>query len=134
MQQDLENNSQLDDDTCNNTYNNNNNNNDSSSIHNQEHYPEDDSICSTNNNDHSVQHSHHEFHEFHETHLKTRGRANTATVGAIDDLFDWFRLGTTVWEGENVNTTKLSTGFYLIIIIFFCYKISGVFIIISFIF
>jgi hypothetical protein len=39
-----------------------------------------------------------------------RGRSQTVTVNSVDDMFHWFGVGSTVWEGEHINIAQSNPG------------------------
>jgi hypothetical protein len=39
-----------------------------------------------------------------------RGRSQTVTLNSMDETLHWFRLGSAVWEGENIDTKQSKPG------------------------
>lgn len=39
-----------------------------------------------------------------------RGRSQTVTLNSSDDMFHWFSVGSTVWEGESINIAQSNPG------------------------
>jgi hypothetical protein len=47
-------------------------------------------------------------HDLYQT--STRVRSNALTINTSDNMFDWFRVGSTVWEGEQIDLKKTYSG------------------------
>jgi hypothetical protein len=43
----------------------------------------------------------------------TRGRSQTVTLNSMDDTLQWFRFGSAVWEGEEIDTKRSKPGLFL---------------------